>query len=131
MAETILELRNANIYQGDSLILGNVNFSVRKGEMVYLVGKTGSGKSSLLKTLYGDLPLNIGAVLVAGFTIKGLAKSKIPLLRRKLGIIFQDFQLLNDRTVAENMMFVMRATGWTDNVKMRSRLSDVLMQVGL
>lgn len=130
-SEAVVSVKNATIFQDDATVLGDVNFEIQKGEMVYLVGKTGSGKSSLLKTLYADLPLQMGDVTVAGFNIKGLPKSKVPLLRRKLGIIFQDFQLLNDRTVAENMMFVMRATGWKDNVKMRARLSDVLMQVGL
>lgn len=98
---------------------------------MYLVGRTGSGKSSLLKTLYADLPLNMGDATIAGFTIRGLKASRVPLLRRKIGIIFQDFQLFNDRSVAENLMFVMRATGWRDNVKMRARLAEVLMQVGL
>lgn len=130
-SDAVVSVKNATIFQDDATVLGDVNFEIQKGEMVYLVGKTGSGKSSLLKTLYADLPLQMGDVTVAGFNIKGLPKSKVPLLRRKLGIIFQDFQLLNDRTVAENMMFVMRATGWKDNVKMRARLSDVLMQVGL
>lgn len=130
-SDAVVSVKNATIFQDDATVLGDVNFEIQKGEMVYLVGKTGSGKSSLLKALYADLPLQMGDVKVAGFNIKGLPKSKVPLLRRKLGIIFQDFQLLNDRTVAENMMFVMRATGWNDNVKMRARLSDVLMQVGL
>jgi cell division transport system ATP-binding protein len=130
-SEAVVTVKNTTIFQDSATVLGDVNFEIQKGEMVYLVGKTGSGKSSLLKTLYADLPLNIGDVTVAGFKIKGLPKSKVPLLRRKLGIIFQDFQLLNDRTVADNMMFVMRATGWKDNVKMRARLSEVLMQVGL
>jgi cell division transport system ATP-binding protein len=130
-SEAVVTVKNTTIFQDSATVLGDVNFEIQKGEMVYLVGKTGSGKSSLLKTLYADLPLNIGDVTVTGFKIKGLPKSKVPLLRRKLGIIFQDFQLLNDRTVADNMMFVMRATGWKDNVKMRARLSDVLMTVGL
>ncbi len=129
--DTVVTVKNTTIFQDHSTVLDNVNFEIQKGEMVYLVGRTGSGKSSLLKTLYADLPLHMGEVSVAGFNLKGLPKSKVPLLRRKLGIIFQDFQLLNDRTVAENMMFVLKATGWKDNVKMRSRLSDVLMQVGL
>jgi cell division transport system ATP-binding protein len=130
-SEAVVTIKDTNIFQDDSTVLSDVNFEIQKGEMVFLVGKTGSGKSSLLKTLYADLPLQSGNVTVAGFNLNGLKKSKVPLLRRKLGIIFQDFQLLNDRTVAENMMFVLKATGWKDNVKMRSRLSDVLMQVGL
>jgi cell division transport system ATP-binding protein len=130
-SDQVVIVKDTTIFQDDSTVLSNVDFEIQKGEMVYLVGKTGSGKSSLLKTLYADLPLQNGDVTVAGFSLRGLPKSKVPLLRRKLGIIFQDFQLLNDRTVAENMMFVLKATGWRDNVKMRSRLSDVLMQVGL
>lgn len=129
--DAVVTIKNTTIFQDHNTVLDDVNFEIQKGEMVYLVGRTGSGKSSLLKTLYADLPLQMGEVSVAGFNLKGLPKSKVPLLRRKLGIIFQDFQLLNDRTVAENMMFVLKATGWKDNVKMRSRLSDVLMQVGL
>jgi cell division transport system ATP-binding protein len=130
-SEAVVSVKDTNIFQDSNTILGDVNFEIQKGEFVYLVGRTGSGKSSLLKTLYADLPLLMGDVTVAGMKIKDIKSSKIPLLRRKLGIIFQDFQLFNDRTVAENLMFVLRATGWTDNVKMRSRLSDVLLQVGL
>lgn len=129
--DTVVTVKDTTIFQDSNTILGDVNFEIQKGEFVYLVGRTGSGKSSLLKTLYADLPLQMGDVSVAGFSLKNIRSSQVPLLRRKLGIIFQDFQLFNDRTVAENMMFVMRATGWRDNVKMRSRLSDVLMQVGL
>jgi cell division transport system ATP-binding protein len=112
-------------------VLGDINFEIQKGEFVYLVGRTGSGKSSLLKTLYADLPLRLGTIQVAGFSISGLKNVEIPLLRRKLGIIFQDFQLFPDRSVAENLLFVMKATGWKDNGKMRARLIEVLMQVGL
>lgn len=130
-SEAVVTVKDTTIFQDSNTVLADVNFEIQKGEFVYLVGRTGSGKSSLLKTLYADLPLHMGDVTVAGFRIKGLSSGKVPLLRRKLGIIFQDFQLFNDRTVAENMMFVMRATGWKDNVKMRSRLSDVLLQVGL
>lgn len=129
--DAVVSVKDATIFQDSNTVLADVNFDILKGEFVYLVGRTGSGKSSLLKTLYADLPLMMGEAQVAGFNIRGLASSKVPLLRRKIGIIFQDFQLFNDRTVAENMMFVMKATGWRDNVKMRSRLSDVLMQVGL
>lgn len=130
-SEAVVTVKDTTIFQDSNTVLADVNFEIQKGEFVFLVGRTGSGKSSLLKTLYADLPLLMGDVTVAGFRIKGLSPGKVPLLRRKLGIIFQDFQLFNDRTVAENMMFVMRATGWKDNVKMRSRLSDVLLQVGL
>ena len=129
--EAVVNVKDATIFQDQNPILRDVNFSIEKGGFAYLVGKTGSGKSSLLRTLYADLPLTTGDVTVAGFSIRGIPMSKVPPLRRKLGIIFQDFQLFNDRTVAENLLFVMKATGWTDNVKMRARLSDVLMQVGL
>ncbi len=129
--DIVVSVKDAIIFQDSNTVLDNVNFEIQKGEFVYLVGRTGSGKSSLLKTLYADLPLHTGEATVAGFNIRNIASSKVPLLRRKLGIIFQDFQLFNDRTVAENLLFVLKATGWKDNVKMRSRLSDVLMQVGL
>jgi cell division transport system ATP-binding protein len=130
-SDIVVSVKDTTIFQDSNTVLADVNFDIQKGEFVYLVGRTGSGKSSLLKTFYADLPLHQGEVTVAGYKIKSLPSSKVPLLRRKLGIIFQDFQLFNDRTVAENMMFVMKATGWNDNVKMRSRLSDVLLQVGL
>ncbi len=129
--DPVVCIKEASIFQDHNTILGNISFDIQKGEFVYLVGRTGSGKSSLLKTLYADLPLRLGDITVAGYTIRGIKSADVPLLRRKLGIIFQDFQLFNDRTVAENLMFVMRATGWSDNVKMRSRLAEVLMQVGL
>ena len=129
--EPVVSVKDACIFQDHNTVLNNINFDIQKGEFVYLVGRTGSGKSSLLKTLYADLPLRLGNVTVAGFRIGDIKPNEVPLLRRKLGIIFQDFQLFNDRTVGENLMFVMKATGWRDNVKMRSRLSEVLMQVGL
>ena len=131
MAETIIELRNANIYQGDNLILQNVNLSVSKGEFVYLVGKTGTGKSSLLKTLYGELPLREGEGTVAGFNLRQLDWKKVPYLRRNLGVVFQDFQLLTDRNVNNNLKFVLRATGWTDDKLMDEKIIDVLDKVGL
>jgi cell division transport system ATP-binding protein len=130
-SDPVVRVKDASIFQGSDAVLQNISFDVEKGDFVFLVGRTGSGKSSLLKTLYADLPLRLGDISVAGFTIRGISASKIPLLRRKIGIIFQDFQLFSDRTVAENLMFVMRATGWRDTVKMKSRLVDVLMQVGL
>lgn len=130
-SDPVVSVKEASIFQDHNTILGNISFDIQKGEFVYLVGRTGSGKSSLLKTLYADLPLRLGDIRVAGFSIRGIKASDVPLLRRKLGIIFQDFQLFNDRSVAENLMFVMKATGWRDNVKMRTRLSEVLMQVGL
>jgi cell division transport system ATP-binding protein len=130
-SDPVVRVTDASIFQDQHTVLGNINFEIEKGEFVFLVGRTGSGKSSLLKTLYADLPLRLGDVRIAGHNIRGIKNSDVPLLRRKLGIIFQDFQLFNDRTVIENLMFVMKATGWTDNAKMRARLSEVLMQVGL
>jgi cell division transport system ATP-binding protein len=129
--DPVVSVKEASIFQDHNTVLGDISFDIQKSEFVYLVGRTGSGKSSLLKTLYADLTLRMGDITVAGFKIKGIKSSDVPLLRRKLGIIFQDFQLFNDRTVAENLLFVMKATGWSDNVKMRGRLSEVLMQVGL
>ena len=131
MPEVIVELRNANIYQGKNLILQDVNISVNKGEFVYLVGKTGTGKSSLLKTLYGDLPFSEGEGTVAGFNLKQMDWKKVPYLRRNLGVVFQDFQLLTDRNVNENLKFVLRATGWTDTKLMDEKIHDVLDKVGL
>ncbi|MHA4807550.1 cell division ATP-binding protein FtsE [Flavitalea flava] len=131
MAEIIVELRQANIYQGDNLILQDVNIKVNKGEFVYLVGKTGAGKSSLLKTLYGDLFLREGEGQVAGFNLREMDWKKVPYLRRTLGVVFQDFQLLTDRTVNENLRFVLQATGWKDTRLMDEKISDVLDKVGL
>ncbi|HLZ17267.1 MAG TPA: ATP-binding cassette domain-containing protein [Cyclobacteriaceae bacterium] len=111
--------------------MDNISFEMEKGEFVFIIGRTGSGKSSLLKTLYADLPLRLGDIDVAGFSIRGIKTRSVPLLRRKIGIIFQDFQLLPDRTVTENLSFVMKATGWTDGAKMKNRQAEVLMQVGL
>jgi cell division transport system ATP-binding protein len=131
MSEPIIELSHANIYQGDNLILQDVNLTVNKGEFVYLVGKTGTGKSSLLKTLYGELPLTEGEGTVAGYNLRGLDWKKVPYLRRNLGVVFQDFQLLTDRNVNENLRFVLRATGWTDVKLMDEKIQDVLDKVGL
>ena len=131
MSEPIIELKNVNIYQGDNLILQDVNLTVNKGEFVYLVGKTGTGKSSLLKTLYGELELKEGEGTVAGFNLRGLDWKKVPYLRRNLGVVFQDFQLLTDRNVNDNMKFVLRATGWTDEKLMNEKIADVLDKVGL
>ncbi len=128
---TILSLRNANIYQGKNLILSNVNFEVQKGEFVYLIGKTGTGKSSLLKTLYGDIYLKEGEGSVAGFDLKKLKWQTIPLLRRNLGIVFQDFRLLTDRNVYNNLEFVLKATGWKDKALMKEKIENVLSKVGL
>jgi cell division transport system ATP-binding protein len=129
--DPVVTVKDVSVFQDLNTILNDINFDIQKGEFVYLVGRTGSGKSSLLKTLYADLPLRLGDATVAGFNIRGIKGKDVPLLRRKLGIIFQDFQLFADRTVGDNLMFVMKATGWNDNAKMRARLSEVLMQVGL
>lgn len=131
MPETVVSVSNANIYQGSNLILQNVNFTVGKGEFVYLVGKTGSGKSSLLKTLYGELPLTEGDAVVAGYDLRKMDWKKVPFLRRTLGVIFQDFQLLTDRNVQENLRFVLKATGWKDEKLMEEKINDVLDKVGL
>ncbi len=131
MAEAIIELRNVSIFQGENLILQDVNFVVNKGEFVYLVGKTGTGKSSLLKTLYGELPLKEGDGTIAGYNLRELTWRKIPYLRRTLGVVFQDFQLLTDRNINENLKFVMRATGWTHAKLMDEKIIDVLDKVGL
>jgi cell division transport system ATP-binding protein len=130
-SDHVVQVSEASIFHDHNTVLGDINFDIEKGEFVYLVGRTGSGKSSLLKTLYADLPLRLGDVHIAGHKIRGIKATEIPMLRRKLGIIFQDFQLFNDRTVGDNLMFVMKATGWKDSAKMKARLSEVLMQVGL
>lgn len=131
MAEPIIEIRNANIYQGDNMVLQNVNLVVNKGEFVYLVGKTGTGKSSLLKTLYGELPLKVGEATIAGFDLRKITWKTVPFLRRTLGVVFQDFQLLTDRNVNDNLKFVLRAIGWKDEKLMNEKIADVLDKVGL
>ncbi len=131
MAETVISLENVNIFQGQSLVLENVNFTVEKGEFVYLVGKTGTGKSSLLKTLYGELQLKEGKANVVGFDLSDMDWKKVPFLRRNLGVVFQDFQLLTDRNVYENLKFVLKATGWKDERLMEEKINDVLDKVGL
>lgn len=131
MPETVIELKNVNIYQGKSLILRDVNFTIEKGEFVYLVGKTGTGKSSLLKTLYGELTLKEGTASVVGFDLKEMNWKKVPFLRRNLGVVFQDFQLLTDRNVHENLEFVLRATGWKDAKLIEEKINDVLDKVGI
>ncbi|MCX7638321.1 MAG: ATP-binding cassette domain-containing protein [Cyclobacteriaceae bacterium] len=129
--DPVIRAKDANIFQDNNTVLANLNFEIEKGEFVFLVGRTGSGKSSLLKTIYADLPLRLGDMEVAGFNIRGIRSSQVPMLRRKLGIIFQDFQLFQDRTVADNLEFVMKATGWRDKTKIKARIAEVLMQVGL
>ncbi|MBG6128619.1 cell division transport system ATP-binding protein [Aquimarina sp. EL_43] len=131
MSNTVLNLKNASIYQRESLILSDVNVEVNKGDFVYLIGKTGTGKSSFMKTLYGDLPLLEGEGSIVDFDLPTLQENQIPFLRRKLGIVFQDFKLLNDRTVKGNLLFVLKATGWTDEKGMDSKIDDVLDKVGM
>lgn len=131
MNEPIAQLNNANIYQGNHLVLKEVNVKLHRGEFTYLIGKTGTGKSSLLKTLYAALPLKGGLGEVAGFNLLTLDRKNIPLLRRKLGIVFQDFNLLSDRTVGENLLFVLKATGWNDKNAIQDRIKTMLEAVGL
>jgi cell division transport system ATP-binding protein len=131
MPESVISLKNVNIYQGNNLILQDVNFEINKGEFVYLVGKTGTGKSSLLKTLYGELTLTEGVASVVGFDLRQMDWKKVPFLRRNLGVVFQDFQLLTDRNVQENLRFVLQATGWKDERLIEEKINDVLEKVGL
>lgn len=131
MSRSIVELSHVNIYQGNSMVLSDVNISVEKGEFVYLVGKTGTGKSSLLKTMYGDLELTEGEGWVAGHNLRELTWKTVPFLRRNIGVVFQDFQLLTDRNVNDNLKFVLKATGWKDEKLMDEKISDVLDKVNL
>jgi cell division transport system ATP-binding protein len=127
----IIDLSRVNIYQSGNLVLSNVDLKVNQGEFVYLIGKTGAGKSSLLKTLYGELPLIDGEAVVAGFNLRDMNWKKVPFLRRSLGVVFQDFQLLTDRNVYDNLLFVLKATGWKDKQLMDDKINDVLTKVGL
>ena len=127
----VLEVKHADIIQRDNLVLKDVNLSIEPGQFIYLIGATGSGKSTLLKTLYGDLPLTVGEGTVAGYDLKTLKDKDIPFLRRKLGIVFQDFQLLTDRNIYDNLLFVLKATGWTDKKKMDNKINEVLKKVGM
>ena len=129
MEAPILQLKDVSVFQKNNLILSDVNLSIGKGELVYLIGRTGTGKSSLIKLLYGDLPLIQGQGKVVGFKLKKLNDDKIPLLRRKLGVVFQDFKLLSDRNVYDNLAFVLKATGWTDKAKIKQRIGEVLTKV--
>ncbi|MCE3260489.1 MAG: ATP-binding cassette protein [Bacteroidetes bacterium] len=127
----LIKFDNVTIFQDDRPVVGDLSVEINPGEFVYLLGKTGSGKSSFLKTIYGDLPLNMGTAQVCGQSLNGLRARQIPHLRRKLGIVFQDFQLLSDRSVYENLRFVMKATGWSDESKIKQRIEDVLKKVSL
>lgn len=129
--QDVISLQQVNIYQGKNLVLSEVDFTVTKGEFVYLIGKTGTGKSSILKTLYADLELKDGDGKVVGFELKNIKRKNIPKLRRKLGIVFQDFQLLSDRSIEDNLLFVLKATGWKKDKEMRARMVEVLRKVGL
>ena len=131
MSNSVLSLKDASIYQGNSLVLSEVNIDINKGEFVYLIGKTGSGKSSFMKTLYGDLQLNEGEGSIVDYNLRTLKEKDIPFLRRKLGIVFQDFKLLPDRTVNDNFIFVLKATGWKDKNKMKEKIEEVLGKVGM
>ena len=124
--QPVIKLTNAQIHQNNHLILKDVSFEIKQGEFIYLIGKTGSGKSSLLKTLYGDLPLSSGAGSIAGFDLRKIKEKDIPFLRRKIGIVFQDFQLLQDRSIADNLLFVMKATDWKSEKLRHKRLKEVL-----
>ena len=131
MSQHILSLKNVSIYQEKKVILSNVNLEVNHGEFIYIIGKTGSGKSSFMKTLYADLPLTEGQGNIVDYDLANLKESNIPHLRRKLGIVFQDFKLLPDRSVSDNMLFVLKATGWTDKAEMQAKIDEVLEKVDL
>ena len=131
MSDPVLAFKNAAIFQREQLILKDVSLSIDRGEFVYLIGKTGSGKSSLMKTLYGDIPLTEGEGHIVGFDLKQLKEREIPYLRRKLGVVFQDFKLLNERSVNENLLFVLKATGWNDKAQMTNQIHKVLTKVGM
>ncbi|MGL4384427.1 MAG: cell division ATP-binding protein FtsE [Flavobacterium sp.] len=131
MSQTVLALNNVTIYQEGRTILSDVNLEVKHGEFIYLIGKTGSGKSSLLKTLYGDLPLTEGTGHIVDYNLETLKEDEIPFLRRKIGIVFQDFKLLPDRSINDNMLFVLKATGWTDLNDMNNKIEEVLTKVGM
>ena len=129
--KTVINIANVDVFQGDSLVLKEVNYKLQTGEFNYLIGETGSGKSSLLRSLYADVPLHSGKATVSGFDLIGINDKDIPMLRRSLGIVFQDFQLLFDRSVEENLIFVMKATAWKDKNKMKDRAAELLAKTGL
>lgn len=131
MSQVVLQLQNATISQRETEVLQDISLTINKGEFVYLIGKTGSGKSSFLKTLYADLPLDKGNGSIVDIDLNGLKEKEIPFLRRKLGIVFQDFKLLNDRTIANNLLFVLKATGWKDTEKIKEKIEEVLTKVGM
>lgn len=131
MSHTVLELKNAAIYQRESLILSEVDVTINKGEFVYLIGKTGTGKSSFMKTLYGDLPLSEGEGTIVDYNLRTLKEKDIPYLRRKLGVVFQDFKLLTDRNIKDNLLFVLKATGWKDQKAMEHKIDEVLGKVAM
>ena len=131
MSDAILSLKNVSIYQENKVIISNINLEVKKGEFIYIIGKTGSGKSSFLKTLYADLPLTEGEGHIVDFNLVDLKENNIPFLRRKIGIVFQDFKLLPDRSIKENMLFVLKATGWNDVVAMDDKIEEVLKKVDM
>ena len=131
MSNSVLRLDNATIFQRDNEVLSDISLQIEKGEFVYLIGKTGSGKSSFLKTLYGDLPLTQGTGEIVDYKLNGLIENDIPFLRRKLGVVFQDFKLLNDRTIYKNLFFVLKATGWKEQSKIDERIKFVLTKVGM
>ena len=131
MSEAVLSLKNATIFQEKNPVLTDINIEVQKGEFIYLIGRTGSGKSSFLKTLYADLPLNQGEGNIVDYNLATLKEKEIPYLRRKLGIVFQDFKLLPDRSIKENLLFVLKATGWAEKAEMELKIEEVLDKVGM
>ncbi|MBU2996990.1 ATP-binding cassette domain-containing protein [Cellulophaga baltica] len=131
MAEIILKLKDVAVFQKENLVLNDINLEIKKGEFIYLIGKTGSGKSSFMKTLYGDLPLQQGEGSIVDFDLRKLKEKEIPFLRRKIGIVFQDFKLLPDRTINNNFLFVLKATGWKDKSKMDAQIAEVLTKVDM
>ncbi len=131
MSESILTLKEASIFQKENLVLSNINLTINKGEFVYLIGKTGAGKSSFMKTLYADLPLQKGEGSIVGYDLNNLKEKEIPFLRRKLGIVFQDFKLLSDRTIFDNLEFVLKATGWKNKTECKTKIDEVLTKVNM